>query len=299
MTTAVIPLTTLSAAVSALENPLFERFVKQPAEQVLAEVIRRAPTLGSALAVLFVLWLVARAVRAVTARLLQMSRLDRLIEDTWFGRILSGLGDGFTPSKAIATLLYLAILTMAVAAAADILGLSAVRNALTAVLGYVPRLGSAVCVLAVGGYIGRAARRAIGSVMRELKSPFAGIAESGTEGLILVLTITVAVNALGADLSFVTNNLAMLVGTLVVTAAFLFAWSMRRPAEEIIANYYLRRLVQIGDKLTFANVEGTVEKFAALGLVLKDDEGREHFVPARHILDGVQRTESISSLRRK
>jgi hypothetical protein len=281
------------------QNPLFDRFVKEPAEQVFAEVVKRAPTLGSALLVLFVLWLVARAVRAVTARLLKLSRLDRLIEDTWFGRILSGLSEGFTPSKAIASLLYLAILMMAVAAAADILGLSAVRNALTAVLGYVPRLASAICVLAVGGYVGRAARRAIGSVMKELKSPFAGIAESGTEGLILVLTVTVAVNALGADLSFVTNNLAMLVGTLVVTAAFLFAWSMRRPAEEIIANYYLRRLVQIGDKVTLANVEGTVEKFAALGLVLRDDEGAEHFVPARHILDGVQRSESVAKGRRK
>ncbi|HWA74515.1 MAG TPA: mechanosensitive ion channel domain-containing protein [Polyangiaceae bacterium] len=295
----MILLAAASVPVLTVESPLFERFVKQPAEQALAEVVRRAPTLGSALAVLFALWLVARAVRAVTARLLKMSKLDRLIEDTWFGRILSGLSDGFTPSKAIASLLYVAIMMMAVAASADILGLSAVRNALTSVLGYVPRLVSAICVLAVGGYVGRAARRAIGSVMKELKSPFAGIAESGSEGLILVLTVTVAVNALGADLSFVTNNLAMLVGTLVLTAAFLFAWSMRKPAEEIIANYYLRRLVQVGDKVTFGKVEGTVEKFAALGLVLKDAEGSEHFVPARHVLDGLQRAQSVASLRRK
>ena len=70
-----------------------------------------------------------------------------------------------------------------------------------------------------------------------------------------------------------------------------------RPAEEIIANYYLRRLVRIGDQVTLANTEGTVDRFAALGLVLKDSEGCEHFVPARHVLDGLQRTQSALLVR--
>jgi hypothetical protein len=106
-----------------------------------------------------------------------------------------------------------------------------------------------------------------------------------------------AVDALGADLSFVTQNLMLILGVLVVTAAFLFGWSMRRPAEEIIANYYLRRMVRTGDKVTFNAVEGTVEKFTALGLLIKDDSGDEHFVPARHVLNGLSRTPSAPLVR--
>jgi hypothetical protein len=192
---------------------------------------------------------------------------------------------------------YIAILLMAAAAAADILGLTAVRGAIYAALAYLPRIGAALAVLGVGGYVARTARRAISSVMKELKSPFAGIAESLTEGVIMLLTITVCVNQLGADLSFITNNLAMILGAFAATAAFLFAWAMRRPSEEIIANYYLRRLVRIGDQVTIANVEGTVDRFAALGLVLKDGDGCEHFIPARHVLEGVQRTQSVSLTR--
>jgi hypothetical protein len=145
--------------------------------------------------------------------------------------------------------------------------------------------------------VARSARRAVAGVMKELKSPFAGIAESLTEGVIMLVTITVCVNQLGADLSFITNNLAVIVGLFIATAAFLFAWAMRRPAEEIIANYYLRRLVRIGDQVTLANTEGTVDRFAALGLMLKDAEGCEHFIPARHVLDGLQRTQSAILVR--
>ncbi len=288
-----------ASAPSLTTHPLYERLFKRPLELAWTEVVARLPTLGSAIAVGLALWLLARLVRALAARLLRMSRLDRVVEDTWFGRILSGLGEGFTPSKAIASLLYVAILMLALAACADILGLSAVRNAMMAALGYVPRIASALCIVAAGGYVAKVARRAVASVMNELKSPYGGIAESATEGLILLLTVTVAVNSLGADLSFITNNLAIIVAVLVVTAAFLFGWSMRRPAEEIIANYYLRRLVRVGDRVTLANVEGVVERFTALGLLLKDEGGLEHFVPARHVLDGVQRSETAGALRRK
>jgi small-conductance mechanosensitive channel len=115
------------------------------------------------------------------------------------------------------------------------------------------------------------------------------VAQSATETVVLLVTVTVAVNALGADLSFITSNLVLVFGVLAITAAFLFCWSMRKPAEEVIANYYLRRIVRVGDWITLGAVEGNVEKFTALGVLLKDADGVEHFVPARHLLSGLQR----------
>jgi hypothetical protein len=274
--------------------PTFEHYVAGPAQHALTVIVSGAPTLAGAIGAFLALWIVARVARVITVRVLKLVKLDEAIDETLISRIFSSLGEGSTPSSALGTLVYFAILLMAAASAADILGLPAVRGALWAVLGYLPRLGAALAVLGVGGYVARLARRAVAGVMKELKSPFAGIAESLTESVIMLVAVTVCVNQLGADLSFITNNLAVILGALIATAAFLFAWAMRRPAEEIIANYYLRRLVRIGDVVTLANVEGTADRFAALGLVLKDSEGCEHFIPARHVLDGFQRTQSAS-----
>jgi len=297
MTTATVNEWGLGAAVSSAHVPSLTRLVTEPAERAVSEIAARAPTVAGALGAFVALWLVAKVARVVAVRLLELVRLDDALDGTLISRIFSSLGEGSTPARALGTILYFAIVVMAAAAAADILGLSAVRAALWAVLAYVPRLGAALAVLGVGGYVARTARRAVAGVMKELKSPFAGIAESLTEGLILLVTITVCVNQLGADLSFITNNLAVIVGFFMGTAAFLFAWAMRRPAEEIIANYYLRRLVRIGDQVTLANTEGTVDRFAALGLVLKDADGCEHFIPAHYVLDGLQRTQSAVLIR--
>lgn len=263
--------------------------LSEPASRLWAEIVARAPSVASALGVLLALWIVARIARSITARLLKTIKLDSALEGTFFGRMLSGAAEGFTPSKALAAVVYYAILLLALAGASEQLGLAAVKNALSSVLSYLPRVASGMVTLAIGGYVAGAAGRAVGSALKELKSPYAGMAQSATEAVILLVTITVAVNSLGADLSFITSNLVLIFAVFAVTAAFLFCWSMRRPAEEIIANYYLRRMVRIGDSITVANVQGTVEKFAALGLLIRDDEGVEHFVPAHHVLTGLQR----------
>jgi len=287
----------LSAALDRAPSEWFRRFAAEPAEHAVSEIAARAPTVAAAIGAFLALWVAAKVARVVAVRVLELVKLDDALDGTLVSRIFSSLGEGSTPARAVGSIVYLAVVVMAAAAAADIVGLPAVRAALWAVLAYVPRLAAALAVLGAGGYVARTARRAIAGVMKELKSPFAGIAESLTEGVILLVTITVCVDQLGADLSFITNNLALIVGFFFATAAFLFAWAMRRPAEEIIANYYLRRLVRIGDQVTLANTEGTVDRFAALGLVLKDADGCEHFIPARHVLDGLSRTQSAMLIR--
>jgi hypothetical protein len=263
--------------------------LSEPLERLWTELAARAPAMGSALAVLLALWVVARVARSVSERLLRAVKVDSALENTFVGRMLAGAGDGLTPSKALASLVYAAILLLALAGAAEQLGLTAVRTAISSVLAYLPRVGSGLITLAVGGYVAGAAGRAVGSTLKELKSPFAGIAQPATETVVLLVTVTVAVDALGADLSFITSNLVLIFGVIAVTTAFLFSWSMRKPAEEVIANYYLRRLVRVGDFITLNEVQGSVEKFTALGVLLRDEEGVEHFVPARHVLNGLQR----------
>ncbi len=78
-----------------------------------------------------------------------------------------------------------------------------------------------------------------------------------------------------------------MIAVVLVTVAFLFCWSMRKPAEEIIANYYLRRMVNPGDRIHIGEVEGTIESFTSLGVLVRDTKGAERFVPARYVLDGL------------
>lgn len=263
------------------------RVALEPASALWAAAVEHAPAMLSATGLLLVLWLVARVARAVVTRLLGMTRLDAATEKTQVGKLLRAFDASLTLSRALATLVYLAIVLMAFMSAADLLGLRTVREALGAALAYVPRLISVIIVVGVGGWIASAARRAVGAMLKEMRSPYAGALEALAEGTLLVVVVAIAIDMLGVDISFLTANLSIIIAVLLVTIAFLFAWSMRRPAEEIIANYYLRRMVAPGDRISLGQVEGTIESFTPLGVILRDARGEERFVPARNVLDGL------------
>ena len=271
-----------------LAAPDVESVVAGPFNHLVDEISDYLPSLLSGLAVLLLMWIAARVVRAIVARVLGMTRLDKALAETRIARILKAFNEQLTPSRGLASLVFFAIMLAAGMAAADLMGLDSVRSTLEAVLGYVPVLASAIMVFALGGWIAASARRAVGAVLREMRSPYAPLLESLTETGLLIVTVTIAIDVLGADMSLITPNLTVLVADSVITIPFLSAWSMRRPAEEIIANYYLRRLVKIGDQVSIGEHSGRVERFVPLGIVIENQRRENVFVPARNVLDGIR-----------
>lgn len=259
----------------------------EPLEAVWGAAVEHAPAVLSAIGLLLVMWLAARLVRALLAKVLGLTKIDASIAKTQLGKLLAALSPGMTMSKALAALVYYAILLMAFMSAAELLGLEAVSEALGAGLAYAPRLLSVLMVLGIGGFVASKARRAVGAMLKEMRSPYAGSLATVTEIGILVIVLVIAVDILGIDIRFITDNLSMIVAVILLTLAFLFCWSMRRPSEEIIANYYLRRMVNPGDRICLGEVEGTIESFTPIGVMVRDARGSEHFIPAHHVLAGL------------
>ncbi len=281
-------MTPVPEALVAVADPTdsLSRMASIVSEQVAAY----APSVGSALLVLIVLWLVARVVRSVVKRVLQMTPLDKVVSETRLGRMLLAFREDATPSWAVAYLSYLGILLMAITAAAESLGIEAAQVAVLAALGYLPRVISALLILALGSIAASAAGRLVGAFFSEFRGGRSKMFEAPIElGLMLIVGL-IALESLGVDVSFITSNLSVFVVVALVLVAFLMAWSMRRPAEEIIANYYLRQLVRIGDDVQLERHKGVVERFVPLGVLIRDSQGDEHFVPARYVLDGIRRS---------
>lgn len=249
----------------------------------------RGPTLLSGALVVLGGFIAAKLVRAVLRRLLVALRLDRALEGTRLSTIVAALGEGFGPARLVGELAYYTVLLVTLDTAAGQLGLTGVQRALSGAVAYLPKVFSALALVSVGAYVASAAKRSVGAVLRELRNPMAGLAESAIElGTLLVVGL-VSLDVLGVNLTFITGNLTLLLGALLLVVSFLSCWAMRHPAEELIANYYLRRMLSVGDHVQTKTHQGTVLEFVPLGLMLRDATGDEHFVPARELLTGLRR----------
>ncbi len=262
------------------------------ANSVSQSIADYAPSVGSAVFVFLALWIVARIARGLVKRLLQVTPLDKVVSETRLGRMLQAFREDATPSWAVANLAYVAILLMAVTSAAEALGIEAAQLAVLAALGYLPKIISALLIVAIGSVAASAVGRLVGAFFSEFRGGRSKVFEAPIELGIMLVVGLIALESLGVDVSFITSNLSVIVVVLFVLVAFLMAWSMRRPAEEIIANYYLRQLVRVGDDVKLEQTRGVVERFVPLGVMLRDPAGKEHFVPARHVLSGLERSKS-------
>ncbi len=261
------------------------------ANSLSESVAEYAPSVGSAIFVFVALWLVARVVRSVVKRVLQMTPLDKVVSETRLGRMLQAFREDATPSWAVAYLAYLAILLMAVTSTAEALGIEAAKTAVLAALGYLPKVVSALLIVAIGSIVASSLGRLVGAFFAEFRGGRTKMFEAPVEMGLMLIVALIALESLGVDVSFITSNLSVFVVVMLVLVAFLMAWSMRKPAEEIIANYYLRQLVRVGDDVKLEQTQGVVERFVPLGVMLRDASGKQHFVPARHVLDGLQRSQ--------
>jgi Mechanosensitive ion channel len=253
----------------------------------------RGPTLVTGVLVVLGGWLAAKIVRAVLRRLLVALRLDRALEGTRLSTIIGALGEGFGPAQLVAQLAYYTVLLITLDTAAGQLGLTGVQRALSGAVAYLPKVFSALALVSVGAYVASAAKRSVGAVLRELRNPMAGLAETAVELGTLLIVALLSLDVLGVNLAFITGNLTLLLGALLVVLVFLSCWAMRHPAEELIANYYLRRMLSVGDHVQTKTHQGTVLEFVPLGLLLRDATGDEHFVPARELVTGLRRRQGM------
>ena len=258
--------------------------VSDPLEYLWAQVVRLLPSVVGAIALFLVIWIVAVVLRFATRKIAGYVRVDALIDGTRIGGLLRQMGDELTLSRLLGALVYYTVLISGLAGAADILGLSAVRDVVRAVVAFLPKILSGILALAVGAALASVVAKAVGAFARQASSPHARLLEGVTEFVLMIVVVTVSLDLLGADLTILHANVTIFLGSFIVATAFLAAWGMRRPAEDVIANYYVRRLLAVGDQVERDGKVGSVERFTPIGFVFKTSDGREHLVLAKEYL---------------
>lgn len=262
-------------------------------ESARQAIVARAPIALTGLGILLGGYVVSRVARAALQRMLKAARLDTSLEGTRVHSLISALGPSWSASRVIAQLAYLTLILLTLDAVAGYWGLSGVQHAIASAAGYLPKALSALALFAGGAYLAGVAKRSVGAVLRELRNPAAAILENVTEGGLLLVVALVSLDVLGANLTFITSNLTLVVGAALVMIVFLGCWAMRNPAEELVANYYLRRMLSVGDHVQTKTYQGTVLEFVPLGLILREATGDEHFVPARELIGGLRRRQAL------
>src|SRR5690606_24384036 len=163
--------------------------------------------------------------------------------------------------KIIIARLKFVLLLIFVVLGADLFNFPGVTRLVNDVIAYLPRLVSAIAIILFGFYLANKIKIWLQKLLGIIGS------SSGTNivtnvvvfGFILFFVL-MGLNQAGIDTSLITNNISIILGVIFASVALAFGLGSKDIVREILYSYYLRKSVQVGDKVKIDadNVEGTI-----------------------------------------
>lgn len=242
---------------------------------VLISAYAYLPRLVGATTVLLLGWGLAKLLRLVVGRLLR--RAQSLIP----ARILGAENQesvGFV-MRVVGGLSYWLVWLLAAAAAAEVLGLSALTGGLAGFASYVPRLISAVLVLLGGVVCGTIAASWMRSFARVERIAYGDSAARAARTTIIMFASVVALAQVGIDSTLLVVGVGTVLGAFLGAVALAFGLGARATVANIIGAHYVQRSYKVNQRIRIGENEGQILEIRPTGVLLDTRDGVVH-IPA-------------------
>jgi small-conductance mechanosensitive channel len=239
-------------------------------------LIGLVPKLIMGLLVLLIGYLIARIVQSLIRRFI--GYLDRIINNNLKKRLMQV---NLNSSKTfIARTFFWIIIFFFVTLFTEILGLPVITSWLAGLGEYLPNLLAGIVIVFFGIIFSRLVSDLIKSA--SLK---AGISNSQTLGkvtryVVLVISIIIAIDQIGVDITFLTHILYILLAVLLFGAALAFGLGAKTSVSNILASYYISRTYSEGNIIRIGEHEGRIIKITSTSVFLETESGQV-FIPAK------------------
>lgn len=241
------------------------------ATAILERLVSYLPSFAAAIALVFVGWVVAKAMRALAIR-------TALLIDTVLPRL--GLPAGLSRfrvargSVVVGTVVYWLVLLFFVTAATQVLGLQAFTDWLSKLIDYLPTLIVGLLILTAGWLMSGFAAELMQATVTGLEPGQSAMLERVVRISILVGAILVGADQIGIRITF----LAIFIGAIAITVggglALAVGFGARGHVANLIAAHHLRQAFTVGQTLQFAGHEGRLLEVTATNLIIETADGR-------------------------
>ena len=182
----------------------------------------------------------------------------------------------------ISSLLFWVTLIYSLSLAAKPLGINFLEGFGKKILSYFPTFLTSAFILFIGFSFARMSRRFINQSSLALESN-SGKNLSKIVYIILVsITILIAMDQLGVDIKFLTSTVLVLLGCLLGGVAISFGMGSASLVTSILASYYLKKVLKIGQTVEGDGFLGRVVEINSTSILIQTKSGID-VIPAKQM----------------
>lgn len=258
----------------------------------LTRLREAVPSLAVAAILLVAGWLVAWLLRALLMRLLRgwSDRVAGRVASLVRSRDAEAVARRSTASRpalrTVGSFAFWLVFLLFAAGASEVLGLDVVSVWLGGIVGYLPRVLATILILLGGLLVGNLSRSAVAAAAGRADVPYATMLGRLVQGVIVTLTVVVAFDQLGIEITFFVVVVGIATAGLVGGAALAFGLGARASVSNILGAHYASRRYRTGHRVRIGDIEGHISEITATGVVLRTADGQV-LVPAKEFNERV------------
>jgi hypothetical protein len=242
------------------------------------------PKLLGALVLLFVGVLVAKSIRSIAEKILKLTKLEATLSKGAFDEVIKTAGVKVNVVSFILNLVYWTVVLVFVMSVADVLGLPIVSRTISQLIGYIPNILAGLIVAIITFSFSRIVKDLIVVSLERLEVTYRNTLGNVVQILINVFGLLIAVNQLGLDLSLIYTNITLIIGAILITLVIVFSLGSKSVVANMIAGYYVQKMVKVGDNINVGGVKGRIKELTSINMLVEAN-GETVLVPYTKILD--------------
>lgn len=243
------------------------------------------PNLFVALILVLLGFVVAKLLDTLLSKLLGKVGLDRLMAGTGLTKLLSRAGVQVPVSTLIGKIVYWFVLLIFLVSAAESLGLERVSATLDVLALYLPKVFGAALILLAGVLLAQLVSGLVRGAAEGVGLDYAGGLSRVAQGLVIVISISVAIGQLEVKTDLLNNVIAIVLISVGLALALALGLGSRDIAGQILAGIYVRELYEVGQQVKVGDVEGVIEEIGTVKTTLLTEAGELISVANRALLD--------------
>lgn len=258
--------------------------LKESLDFVWIEVASSAPKILGALAAIIIALLVIKLLVSALRKALKIIKVDKLDdklnEVELFGDKKININVIDILTKVLKWLLYIVLIFIIT----DILELTMVSEGLKSLLGYLPKLFTALAIFVLGLLFANFVKKTLQSFFESMNLSGSKMISQIVFLLLLVFISITALNQAGIDTEIITSNITMVIAAFLLAFSLAFGLGAQKVVGDLLRTFYARKTYEVGKSIKFNGTEGKIESIDGITLTIKTNEGKL-IVPIKDIVE--------------
>ncbi|WP_289041517.1 mechanosensitive ion channel domain-containing protein [uncultured Zobellia sp.] len=251
---------------------------------IVSDIASALPNILGAIVILLLGWGISKIVRFVLKKVFKIAQLSKVSDKINEARLFGNSNVKVDIEKVLLQFVKYILLLVFIIVAADIVELTIISQEIANLLRYLPILLSAMVIFMIGLYAAKLIKSALKSVFDSMGFGGGKLVSSIVFYIMVIFVTITALNQAGIDTSMFTSNFTLILGAFLLAFALGLGLGSRNVVESLLKTFYARKNYAAGDKVKFADIEGTIEAIDNISVTLNTKEGKL-IVPIKEIVE--------------